>query len=257
MRSNTSMKCNGHNGNATASIAAGTTNGCSNPTSYASAVPDIYASLAQNITPQCGGAKPGATWTPGSPPSKPGMITINQGANTEYHVCGDLTLSGTGNLTAGSDSLIVIENGSLIMAGNANIGTSQTAIILTGNNSSASAIVFPNGNGHAATLSLSPPITAGNPWQGISLYQDPALTKNVDDTWGPGATFNADGVVYLPNANVTTHGNSASNNSQCTKFVVGTLTTDGSINLNFSQTDSGCSSLGMKQWSDIPVHLVQ
>jgi hypothetical protein len=95
----------------------------------------------------------------------------------------------------------------------------RTIIVLTGNNSYASSINFPNGKGHAATLSLSPP-TGSDPWRGISLYQNPSLTSNVDDTWGPGATFNADGVVYLPYANLTIHGSSSSNNYQCTKFVV-------------------------------------
>jgi len=155
----------------------------------------------------------------------------------------------------GSDSLIIIENGSLNVDSDAQISTARTAIILTGNNKYASAINFPNGKGHAASLSLSPVIGTGT-WQGIALYQNPALTNSVDDTWGPGATFNADGVVYLPHANMTMHGSGASNNYQCTKIVVNTFTTDGSVNLNFAQTN-GCNTIGMKQWTDIPLHLAQ
>ena len=120
-----------------------------------------------------------------------------------------------------------------------------------------SSIDFPNGNGHASTLSLSPSTGGSNPWRGIALYQDPKLTVSVDESWGPGATFNADGVVYLPHANVVIHGSSGSNNSRCTKLVVNSFTTNGSVNLNFAQTNSGCTSLGMKQWTDTPIHLAQ
>jgi Flp pilus assembly protein TadG len=260
IRSNTSLSCNGHSGGATASIAAGTASGCTNPKSNAKVVPDIYAPLAGNITAKCGALTVGATWVPGTPPSPPALITVNQTGYIEYHICGDLTLSGNGYLTGSApalDSVIIIENGSITIANNASINTVRTTIVLTGNNSYASSINFPNGNGHAATLSLSPPTGAGNPWQGVSLYQNPVLTNSVDDTWGPGATFNADGVVYLPNANVVIHGSSASNNAQCTKIVANSYTTNGSVNLSYKQTASGCTSLGMKQWAGNPPRLVQ
>jgi hypothetical protein len=73
--------------------------------------------------------------------------------------------------------VIVIENGGLIVANNAAITALRTAIVLTGNNAYGSAIDFPNGNGKSATLTISPPTNASNPWQGFSLYQDPALTN--------------------------------------------------------------------------------
>jgi hypothetical protein len=153
------MTCNGHSGNATASIAAGTTSGCSNPENNAAVVPDIYSPLAKKIITQCGSARPGATWTGGSPAPK-GVITAAQSGYTEYHVCGDLTVTGNGYLTgnpASGDSVIVIENGSLNVADSSQINTSQTAIVLTGNGSYASSINFPNGKGHAATLASPRP----------------------------------------------------------------------------------------------------
>jgi Flp pilus assembly protein TadG len=260
IRSNTSLNCNGHSGGALASIAVGTASGCSNPQSNASPIPDIYAALAKNITTACGSSTPGATWSPGSPPLAASMKTISRGSYTEYHVCGDLTLSGSGYLLGNapsSDAVIIIENGSLTLANSSSINTVRTTIVLTGNNSSPSAINFPNGNGTASTLSLSPSTDASNPWQGVALYQDPSLTNGVDDSWGPGATFNADGVVYLPKANVTTKGNSASNNSSCTVFVTNTFTTNGSINLTFSQTTNGCSNLSVKQYTGTGASLTQ
>lgn len=260
LRSNTSMTCNGHSGGATASIAAGSVSGCSNAQSNAAVVPDIYAPLASSITAQCSpGSTTGATWDVSSSKPPAGLIAVSQTYGTEYHVCGDLTLTGTGYLPGSaptSDTIIVIENGGLIMASDAAVSTMRVTFVLTGTSTNASAITFPNGKGHAASLSLSPSTTAGDPWQGISLYQDPRQTTDASDDWGPGATLNADGVVYLPYANVTMHGSGASNNSKCTKIVADTFTTNGSVALNFSQS-SGCTTLGVKQWTPVPIHLAQ
>jgi hypothetical protein len=137
------------------------------------------------------------------------------------------------------------------------VQTARMTIVLTGNDSVGSSIEFPNGNGHASTLALSPSTGAGNPWRGIALYQDPNLMTSVNESWGPGATFNADDVVYLPNANLTISGSSASNNSQCTKIVTNTSTTNGSVNLNFAQVTAGCSALGMQQYSTGGLRLTQ
>jgi hypothetical protein len=258
LRSNTSLKCNGHSGGSSASIGAGSSIGCDNPQSNANPLPDPFATVAVNITRLCGGLATGATWVPGSPPA--GLRTVSMTGYTEYHVCGDLTLSGNGYLTGSApsaDSVIVIENGGLIVANNAAITALRTAIVLTGNNAYASAISFPNGNGKSATLTISPPTNASNPWQGFSLYQDPALTNGVDNTWGPGANFFADGIVYLPNSNVVIHGNAASSNQHCTKVVANSFTSNGSVNLNFAQSQQSCTDLGVRKWSDVKVHLVQ
>jgi hypothetical protein len=142
------------------------------------------------------------------------------------------------------------------------IPTSRHASCKTGaqshaGGSVASNIQFPNGNGHGATLSISPPTNPNDPWQGVALYQDPALANSVNDSWGPGATLNVDGVAYLPNANVTISGNASSGNAQCTKFVTNQFTTNGSVNLNFSQSDAGCSSLNVKQFAGSSAYLLR
>jgi hypothetical protein len=246
IRSNTSLTCNGHSAGAKASIAAGTANGCSNPQSSADVVPDVYKSLQSEISSKCV-ARPGATWSPGSRPAS--VVTVQQPGYTEYHVCGDLTLSGSGTIpsSVAADSVIVIENGKLIMAASASIALNRTTIVLTGNNTAASFIDFPNGAGKAATLTLSPPTGTENPWRGISVYQDPKLTFQVDENWGPGALLNAEGILYLPNADVTLRGSNSTNNPSCTKFVVKTMTSNGSVNLN--QTTQGCETLGVRQWA--------
>ena len=117
LRSNTSLRCNGHDSGTVASIAAGSAAGCRNPTSQANIVPDILAPVAASIQTRCGSLSAGVTWKPGAIP--PTVVTVNRNTHVEYHVCGDLTLAGSGYLTGSApsrDSVIVIENGSLIVA---------------------------------------------------------------------------------------------------------------------------------------------
>jgi hypothetical protein len=256
IRSNTSLDCNGHDGQVTWGIASGTASACGKPKSSQPHVPDQWAGLAGNITPQCGTSRPGVTWTPGSAPSGPGVITTTKYGRTEYHICGDLNLAGTGSFSPAADTAIVIENGSLNIADKADVSISKTTMVLTGSNSYPSAINFPNGNGKSASLHLSPSVDPTNPWQGVALFQDPKLT-NTDNKWGPGASFSADGLVYLPNSNVVTDGNTTSNNAKCSKFVMNSFVTNGSVNLDFDQTVASCAAIGLKQWNGIIVRLIK
>jgi hypothetical protein len=264
-RSNTSLNCNGHGSGAAYSIAAGAASGCSNTRSYARVLPDIYEHLATEINKECmfnlNVNWPATTTNGGSVPGN--VKTYGKGSYTEYHVCGDLTVSGTGFLAglggSTTDSLIIIENGSLKFDPGASLSAVRTAFILTanGNNTIASAIEFPNGNGQSATLTMSPPTNADNPFRGIAIYQDPALTYKVANGWGPGATLNIDGVIYLPNSDVELQGVANSSTNNCTKLVTKTFTTKGSVSLDFSQVTAGCKLIGMQQWSDTPIHLVR
>lgn len=258
IRSNTSLDCNGHDGNLAKSYASGSAIGCGKPSSNAMVVPDTFAPMAANITKECGTTKTGVTWTPGVIPSGAALKTVSKSGYTEYHVCGNLTLSGTGDLfgsAPGTDSVIIIENGSLQIGDNAAINAVRTAFVMTGDNNSPATIDFPTGNGKTGTFSVSPPINVGNPWQSVSVFLDPALTKTVDNKWGPGAAFNADGLVYLGNSNVVTDGNTSSANSKCTKFVMNSFRTNGSVRLDFAQQN--CTAIGLKQWDGVIVHLVQ
>jgi|SRR5215204_34024 len=258
IRSNTSVDCNGHDGSLTKSYASGAAAGCTRPSSGAPLVPDIFADLAKNITTLCGSDRPGTTWVPGVLPIGAAIKTVAKTGYTEYNICGNLLVSGIGYLTGAApatDTVIIIENGSLIVDDNATISTARTAIVLTGDNNWTAKVQFPNGAGKLGSLSLSPPTTVGNPWQAVSLYLDPKLTKDVNNSWGPGATFNADGLVYLGNANIVTDGNTASANSKCSKFVMNSFTTNGHVELNFAQQN--CAAMGLKQWDGVVVHLVR
>jgi putative Flp pilus-assembly TadE/G-like protein len=253
IRTNTSLDCNGHDTQAMKSIAAGSATDCSKPKSNAPLVPDIYKDLASNITTKCGTSRPGVSWTPGMAPSGTGVVKVS---DKEYHICGDLNLSGTGSFAPTADTLIVIENGSLNLANNADASISKTTVVMTGNNSYPSAINFPQGNGKAASLTLSPSVDPANPWHGVALFQDPKLT-NTDNKWGPGADFNADGLVYLPNSNIVTDGNTSSSNSKCSKFVMNSFTTNGKVSLDFDQSVANCAAIGLKQWGGITVRLIK
>ena len=142
-RSNTSLNCNGHGSGAAYSIAAGQANNCSNTKSDARVLPDIYECLATEISAQCGSSTPGASWTAtasGSSSGPSGVQTVVKSFHTELHVCGNLTVSGTGFLTPknpSTDYLIIIENGSLTLSSTADISVVRTAIIFTGNNTKA------------------------------------------------------------------------------------------------------------------------
>ena len=257
IRSNTSMRCNGHDGGSVESIASGSVHGCSNPEASALPVEDIYAPLAKDIVRVCGSGRPGGTWKPGLPPL--GIPVFTKTGYVEFHICGDLTLSGSGDLTGAApivDTVIIVENGKLIIDDNSAISTKRVAIILTGDNSYSAEIEFPNGNGKASTFAVSPPIDPANPWRGISIYQDPSLT-NVDSNWGPAATFNPDGVVYMPKADVVMSGNGASNLSGCTKLVAKTFRTNGSVDISFKQDATACANLGVRQWSELTAYLAK
>lgn len=250
LRSNTSMKCSGHDTGALSSVSAGTTTSCSNPVSGARIVSDIYRPLAANITTKCSSSATNIKWSPGSPPPSSKMVTVFLADRTEYHVCGDLTLFGTGSLTGATpakDTIIVIENGGLTLANSAAISAARTAVVFTGNNTVSSAIDFPNGNGNGASLTLSPPTASTDPWAGITIYQDPALTYRVDSSWGPGATLAADGVVYMPNAALSLGGNATSASGGCTKIVANTVSMGGAVDVR--QSSAACASLKVQQWS--------
>jgi len=185
---------------------------------------------------------------------------VGKGAYIEYHVCGDLTLSGAGYLTGlapGIDSVIVVENGGIDVADDSVVSTMRVAFVLTGSNAFASSVSFPNGKGKGSTLALSPATSAGNPWRGISLYQDPELTKSIDNDWGGGATLIPDGVVYLPKSNITLSGNATSNINNCTKVVANTIRINGAVSVQFGQSTAGCAKLGVAQWSETSVFLSQ
>jgi Flp pilus assembly protein TadG len=268
--SNTSMTCNGHGGGASNSFAVGNVTACTHPAPNASpwTDPNNLAGRAANIMLLCSGAGSGVSWAAGATPSAGANFLgpIFTSSGTEYHVCGDLNLSGSGALlpSATGDVLIVVENGSLNVANHADVSLSNSTFVLTGDNAHTHQVNFPNGKGQLATLNVSAPKDAGTPWKGIAIYVDPNLVEGVantwgvfDDDWGPGSNLVFDGVVYMPYTDLTLNGNTQSGGEACSLLVVNTFTSNGTPSIAFSQSDSACQAAGIVSRLLIPVRLTQ
>ncbi|MGH6851325.1 MAG: pilus assembly protein TadG-related protein [Methylocella sp.] len=235
--SNSGANCNGHNLGANEGDAHGTNNGCGIiQESNVPVIHDPYAYLAKNIPANpCGGSYPGTTWR------------ANQNLSGNTIVCGNLQVSGDGQINAPSNAVLVIENGQLAIptSGETLQTTSGSGltIVFTGTNSSSYQYI-PSGGG---TLDIAAP-TSG-PWSGVALYQDPNLTDqttNLDITYkGNNPTWNITGLVYLPHSNVTLNGivSKASNGGSCFMLVVGDMTINGTGQI--FANDTGCSAAGL------------
>jgi hypothetical protein len=170
-------------------------------------VADPYAALATNIPPStC--VSYGNT----------NLSVAPTGSEKTY--CGDVTL--TANITIPQQMVIVIRDGKLNLNGKTLTGSALT-IIFSGTNGSSSHYV--DGKG---TLNITAP-TSG-PWKGVALYQDPALTQNVNFTAGGAQQeLNVSGLFYFPNAEVTLNGaiNKDVKPVPCLAVVVGSLRVNG------------------------------
>jgi Flp pilus assembly protein TadG len=252
LRSNKSMDCNGHSTGAQ-TYAVGSIVGCSYPHSGQAAVQDIYSSLASNIVTVCGANAAGYTWTANgnSPmPTANQVIPVAQSGYIEVHICGDLTLSGTSaspltGAAPATDTVVVIENGGLVIANGAALVANQVTFVLAGGSGSP-IVSWPSGNGgNSASLSVSASISTSNPWRGMAIYENPSL--NVDMSWKSGVTFSIDGVLYFPRAAFTVSGQVVSGPTGCAKIVVGEFTLNGSVNMQ--QSDAACASMQVAQYA--------
>jgi len=234
--SNTSLNCNGNDLGADYGIAVGTAVGCGKQqVTGATAITDPYAALAANIP--TGACQPSNT------------ISGNKNWTGTIRFCGDVNVSGDVTLQAGSNAVIVIDNGTL----NLNKNTFKTAanasatLIFTGTNAST-AKHYPtaqNGGNPGATLDIAAPQTGA--WKGVAIYQNPALTNNVSFTYaGSAPKWDVTGIVYLPHATFTLSGavGTSTNGYNCFALVVDNITIDGTGNM-FANPQSECASAGV------------
>ena len=231
---NGDAKCAGANstGGATYFFVAGNNNGCT-PVGGTGAVTDPYTTRypRTNIPGgnTCGSNAGGYHSTPIT-----GSVNV-----TASHYCGDVNL--TGNVTASTGGVMVIENGSLNLNGNTFTGSGLT-IIFTGQTvAGLSPSHTPPTNG---TLDISAP-TSGN-WSGVALYQDPSLTTGVDWTSaGSSLNWNITGLIYMPHSNIRFSGdiNNATGGANCFAIVDWTFRVDGNVGIAEGQT--GCTSAGL------------
>jgi type II secretory pathway pseudopilin PulG len=157
----------------------------------------------------------------------------------EVTYCGNVKLMK--NITINTPTVMVIKNGNLDLNGFTLTGSALT-IIFTGDNGTSSHVI--DGKG---TLNITAP-TSGD-WKGVALYQDPALTKNVNFTAaGSTQTINVDGLFYFPNAEVTLSGavNKDVNPVPCLMMMVGSLRVNGGG--FFADSDKCTGKLNLPSW---------
>jgi hypothetical protein len=161
---------------------------------------DPYSGLAANIpnsTCDSSPQEPAKKRAPPLPAANQWSGTVTLSGNDI--VCCDQQLTGNTTINAEGGAVLVIENGQLDTNGYTLRTASGSAltIVFTGSSSSSYQHI-PTGGG---TLDIAAP-TSGN-WSGVAIYQDPALTNNVDITAaGNSPTWNISGLVYLPHSTV-------------------------------------------------------
>jgi Flp pilus assembly protein TadG len=251
LMSNTGADCHGHNLNATYGDAHKTNNGCGiTEASNVAAVADPYSSLATNIpTNTCGGIypqEPAKKKDPPLPASNQWSAGTTIALPATKIVCGDLQLQSDKNgdpvtvTTASPGSVLVIENGQLDTNGVTLKTAANSALTIIFSGTAGSYTHAPTGGG---TLDFPAP-TSGT-WQGIAIYQDPALTTGVDiSAAGNSPTWDITGVVYLPHSSVTFSGavNKSSNGASCFELVVDNITINGTGSI---LARGGCAAAGV------------
>jgi Flp pilus assembly protein TadG len=240
--SNTSASCS-HNLNASIGDAHGTNSGCGiTQHSNVPAVSDPYAKLASQIPQNTCATYPQEPQKKKDPPL-PASNQLNglYNWNGNEIMCGDVQL--TGNTTISGNAVLVIENGRLDLNGFTLTGASLTIVFSGANNAIYQHIITGSG-----TLDVAAPTSGA--WSGIAIYQDPALTTNVDMSYaGNTPTWNLTGLVYLPHASVTFSGtvNKSSNGATCFGLVVDNITISGTGNLVGNDSQCGLAGLGLPQ----------
>jgi len=142
--------------------------------------------------------------------------------------------------TASPGSVLVIENGQLDTNGVTLKTAANSALTIIFSGTAGSYTHAPTGGG---TLDFPAP-TSGT-WQGIAIYQDPALTTGVDiSAAGNSPTWDITGVVYLPHSSVTFSGavNKSSNGASCFELVVDNITINGTGSI---LAHGGCAAAGV------------
>jgi Flp pilus assembly protein TadG len=260
--SNASATCNGNDLDATWGLAHGTNNGCgNNRRSGVPMVSDPYAYMASNIPndlpAKCSNTYPqeskqGNNWSGGTAWAA-GTKTLTGTASLAGNtlICGDLRLTGDVTIDAPNGAVLYIENGLLDLQGHTlrTANGSSVTIVFTGdpNSTSYNHIPTDNKNGGGGVLNIEAPKTG--PFHGVAIYQDPALTHNVDISYaGNSPTWDLTGAVYLPKAQVTISGaiNKSANGAVCMMMVAKDVLINGTGMIYAQSPDgSGCKDAGL------------
>lgn len=166
--------------------------------------------------------------------------------------CGDIRFQGE-SITM-QPGTYVIEGGDLIANAGSVFSGDGVTIILTGDTADEVGGVSMNGG---ATATLSAPTTDGDPYEGILVYQDPIASYRSN---GASARFNGgvnllmDGVIYMPNSDITFTGGAAANPS-CLQVWGATVTFSGDSVIG--NDDMICESMNLDVSPQIRILLVE
>jgi Flp pilus assembly protein TadG len=245
IQSNGGAECNGSNadGNVNHFFVVGTNKDCG-PGSSATALTDPYLSIypRTNIPADtCGSAAASYPQAPtkNKDPELPSSNLLSGTVNIAKQFCGDVKL--TGNVTASSGGTMVIQNGSLDLAGHTLQGTGITIIFAGPTVPSLSPGHRPPQDG---TLDIAAP--KSGTWSGVAIYQDPNITSNVDwSSSGIALNWNVTGLIYMPNSDISFKGNinKATGGENCFTMVAKTVLFSGTVDINETQT--GCDLAGL------------
>jgi len=241
---NGSARCTGSNGlNSDATLAVGTSSGCSASTSGDKGsqplIADPYSALASNIpAPDCISSKTG------SPTSLSGNITL--GPLKQY--CNGITLTASTTITpAPGGTVIVVWDGPVNIPSGMTLtgGSEGVTIIFASQNVAGFKPVFTLTGG--GTIDISS-IRSGV-WSGVAIYTDPSLTDasgTVDySAAGNSPTWKISGLIYVPHADIQFSGvvSKASNGLDCFGLVDDTFSSNGTTKILEFQTQ--CAQQGL------------
>lgn len=208
---------------------------------------DNYAALRNQIPASGCSSYPQA---PSSGPNKDMVTTpanLLSGALTfsaANQKCGDVRLAG--DVTVGADSVLVINNGRLDLAGHklSTINGAHLTLIFTGSSSPVTRH-YPTSTVNGGVMDFSAP-NSGT-WSGVAIYQDPTLTTGVDITnAGNNPQWDITGLVYAPKSNLTVQGaiNHATAGDACLAFVTLTFSLGGTGDI-FADPTEECDHAGL------------
>lgn len=171
-----------------------------------------------------------------------GSITVTAGGTLEIgpavasgsvRVCGDIDVNAQGTLNLDSGTYYV-DDGNLKVNGQGTLSGDGVTVVMTGTTQAGQIEI--NGG---AIIDLSAPSSGS--YEGIVLYQDPAVLPSGDNRINGGATMDLDGVLYFPGDSIEFSG--GADVPGCTMIVANTVSFSGNSFLNNDPAE--CEAIGL------------
>lgn len=171
---------------------------------------------------------------------------------TPGRYCGNLRIQGE-NIVF-EPGVYVIEGGDLIANANSDFFGEDVTFIFTGDTAGDVGTISMNGN---ASATLSAPTADGDPYEGILFYQDPIATyrsSGIAAIFNGGVNLLLDGVIYMPNADITFTGGAEADPS-CLQVWGATVSFSGDSVIG--NDDTICESMNLETSPQFRIMLVE